>query len=596
MPLEFDAAYWSAIASKGSVAFADACERYLRMKGSGHEKLRAFALARFTGWALSEVLAAIDRASPSFIRVNLSNAFHNKTIIQGDTRAFGNSFEPCEVTISDFVKHVGEGRAFTLGYFQGNTRRKETFISGQLLGLDLDNGVSVADALKHPSIAQFALLVYATPSSTPEHPKTRVIFVLSEAVEGFEQWEALQIALLQEFADLEPDEKCKDAARLFFGSDQDGAHINLKARLPLSIAQTLPTHKPTVVEILRTISPAVKPSEPTAEKPYAVRGDSEVGRLCIALDLKSQLRLACIAHDLNTEQGGSGWLHKEAFRKELEALGINYTERHYRRLLEQGNGLFWWVGETHLKLIAKKLVGAALTKEALRENPALVESNIPGLKRDVLLPVHGSLEQWEALIYAGWIAAKKNPDISRERLAILFNRTVKTIRRWEREHLEGIVTTTPNRAQSADLDAFEETNHYNYEVTVPLPTGGVRLEARTGRQKPNTYHSTIQLHRHRGQARKVLAMSKLALGLQPSDESDGGLKRNTRENWYSAKGLNNAIDKGCEGGHLHIGTDRGGWKVFEPTSDGHQKTHANEHRFTRPGAARYTAYEGGNCV
>lgn len=157
------------------------------------------------------------------IRVGISRAFHNKENLTGNKSAFGNSFIPTELTLPDFIQHVLSGGAFTPGYFKGRSRNKKTFISSQLLGLDFDQGISVADCAAHPFIKQYAFLIYPTPSSTPELPKTRVLFLLSEPVYEVARWEAMQRGMIQHFADWKPDPACKDAARLFYGSDKSGA-------------------------------------------------------------------------------------------------------------------------------------------------------------------------------------------------------------------------------------------------------------------------------------------------------------------------------------------------------------------------------------
>lgn len=171
------------------------------------------------------------------IQCGLSQAFHNKENRTGSKTAFGQSFQPRTVTTAEFVAHITSGKAWTQGFFKDNSRRKTHFVSAQTLALDLDDHVSVQDVLAEPLIAAHALLVHPSPSSTPDHPKTRVIFVLSEAVTDMTGWEQLQRGALARFAHLRPDPACKDAARLFYGSTVDGAHVNLAAVLPLAVAQ-----------------------------------------------------------------------------------------------------------------------------------------------------------------------------------------------------------------------------------------------------------------------------------------------------------------------------------------------------------------------
>lgn len=177
------------------------------------------------------------------IQTNLSAVFFNKenraemrpTADGGSSNrwAFGYSFVPMDVTQDELAAHILAGRAWTQGHFKNTSRRKETFVSSQTLSLDFDQGnVSVESALKHPFIARYAWLIHPSPSSTESFPKTRVIFALSEPVDDYHRWEALQLGLLHHFQDLKPDSACKDAARLFYGSNKPGWKI-LNNTLPL---------------------------------------------------------------------------------------------------------------------------------------------------------------------------------------------------------------------------------------------------------------------------------------------------------------------------------------------------------------------------
>lgn len=144
--------------------------------------------------------------------------------------AFGSTFNPATLTPAQLVEHIRQGRAFTLGYFNSNRRTKATFISSQLLALDLDNCPLDTDQIANdPFIRQYAYLIYRTPSYTPETPKHRVLFVLDQPIEGkhaVTRWEAMQKGLIRHMAHLNPDVACKDAARLFYGSTQPGGWHN----------------------------------------------------------------------------------------------------------------------------------------------------------------------------------------------------------------------------------------------------------------------------------------------------------------------------------------------------------------------------------
>ncbi len=156
------------------------------------------------------------------IRLALSQAFHNKNFVPPHGKsAFADSFVSQDIAIDDLTKHITGGKAFTMGAFTIG-RKKETFVSSQMLGLDFDDNVSVQDCLNDVFIANNAYLIYPTASSTPENPKTRVMFLLENPITGVQVWERLARGLIWQYRDMHPDDACKDAARLFFGSDVPG--------------------------------------------------------------------------------------------------------------------------------------------------------------------------------------------------------------------------------------------------------------------------------------------------------------------------------------------------------------------------------------
>jgi hypothetical protein len=60
MALDFEPAYWDAIARFGTQQFADAVERYLRMQRADYDRLRSYATRYFSGRDLATITACID--------------------------------------------------------------------------------------------------------------------------------------------------------------------------------------------------------------------------------------------------------------------------------------------------------------------------------------------------------------------------------------------------------------------------------------------------------------------------------------------------------------------------------------------------------
>jgi hypothetical protein len=315
-----------------------------------------------------------------------------------------------------------------------------------------------------------------------------------------------------------------------------------------------------------------------------MRLDPELGRLAIGLHRAAYLRLWVIGRHVSTKRhSGRGWLDLADFWAALAPLGVTYTRRHFRRLLTAGENIFWTTTHNRIYFAGVQKVAESLTQCATRQQPDLVATNRPGGMKDVYLPVDGTLERWESLIYAGWLAAKGNPIIARDTLSALFGRTVKTIRQWERDRLQAIVTHRPCYAQVADPQAnaaLIPAHSYAYVARTHAPgQWATKHEIRIRWRLPNTYMSTIRQHHRKGQSRKVRTITNAVVDFQPSEDTAGGLPRNSRRYFENAKQLRRLVRRyGVEQGerYLFLGRDRCDHNLFEPSQDGYPGTQVNE--------------------
>lgn len=95
-------------------------------------------------------------------------------------------------------------------------RHERNFIKGQVLSLDFDHDGDFDSLLQDEFISKYGSFIYSTPSSTPEDPRSRVVFVLPKAVDNSVLFGAMQTALVKKYK--QADRSCKDPVRLFFGS------------------------------------------------------------------------------------------------------------------------------------------------------------------------------------------------------------------------------------------------------------------------------------------------------------------------------------------------------------------------------------------
>lgn len=318
-----------------------------------------------------------------------------------------------------------------------------------------------------------------------------------------------------------------------------------------------------------------------------IRMDVETARLAIALHKVGEFRMWCIARELTRQGNGDGKTTKTDLYDALARFGVSYSRDHFSRLLRHGTGLFWRI-DPETKIIymnSPQQVAPALVDLAYQCNPLLVATNRPG-GRDMYVSVSHSHEAFEANIYAGWMSHREHPTISREVLEILFDRSADTLRRWEQDRLDGMVTVRENYAQyEPDPNTWEQfiPDHAQPYLAHAKRDGVYTQAIRYRWQIPNTYHTmAIKQHPHRGQNRKVSNLVNTLLdqygGFPVPDQKSGqpalSIGRGYEKRYFhDPKKLKRYVQKtGCDERLLWRGQDKQGRGVFEPTlSYGHTR-------------------------
>jgi len=232
--------------------------------------------------------------------------------------------------------------------------------------------------------------------------------------------------------------------------------------------------------------------------------DPELARMCVLLHCAAEFRLWIILQHLTNEDEGNGIISKKTFKEALPTYDVHYTPRHLNRLLKQGEGLFWYIAENkNIYLRGWIKVGLDITRKA-EASGVDINTNKPGARRS-FINVSGSLERWEASIYAGWICFREGVTIARETLSRLFGRDANTIRRWETARLGKEISRYFNYVQCGDLERYSRVipnYHVPYVARVYYEKKVCKV-VRVRWQLPNTYYSSTLSMNRKGQARKV---------------------------------------------------------------------------------------------
>ena len=157
------------------------------------------------------------------LQIDTENFMHKPT---GDeVRLIRGRLKTHELELTEIAEKLSQGKTVLPAVLNGT--KSDDFTQQQVFLVDIDN-----DGIKNPSEAlqpEDALKLYTdngiTPafwyptfSSTDEHPKYRIGFVCEEIITDKTQRDAIQEGLQSLLP--QSDKSCKDAARIFYGTDK----------------------------------------------------------------------------------------------------------------------------------------------------------------------------------------------------------------------------------------------------------------------------------------------------------------------------------------------------------------------------------------
>ena len=126
---------------------------------------------------------------------------------------YSEGFMSSEVSASQFIELIKNGYAFT-AQFRDNKRKTENFLQTNFIAVDIDNGMTLDEALNNSFIKKNALFIYTTPSHSRELNRFRIVFQTPEIIIKSDKWKK---ALQGIGRKLGGDPAIKDGARLFYG-------------------------------------------------------------------------------------------------------------------------------------------------------------------------------------------------------------------------------------------------------------------------------------------------------------------------------------------------------------------------------------------
>lgn len=163
-----------------------------------------------------------------------------------DWRRYYRAFKRARLTPHVMAGMIWQGYSFAPCYTNGR-RIENNFDVAYHMAFDFDEDGAALDYLMHDgSFAWlFSSFAYSTPSSSPEHPKSRVVFVIPDGIHNPQDFRKLYQAIAVEFEreGSKTDPSCKDPLRLYYGSENCQIAPNWSALLSENIKWILERYR-----------------------------------------------------------------------------------------------------------------------------------------------------------------------------------------------------------------------------------------------------------------------------------------------------------------------------------------------------------------
>lgn len=186
-----------------------------------------------------EIDGSIETQTSRSYQVGINTKIVGKT--GADQLSHPGAFRPASLTLQELATHCGQrGHPWMPAVLDKGARRYQQHANhAELLSLDIDSGMTIAEATAHPFISRCCGLGIETSSSTPDHNKFRLVFPLHPSQGALQDYRLIKRCnlYLQSLVQA-ADKSCKDASRFYFGATERQPFVlNKSATLPESFVQ-----------------------------------------------------------------------------------------------------------------------------------------------------------------------------------------------------------------------------------------------------------------------------------------------------------------------------------------------------------------------
>lgn len=166
-----------------------------------------------------------NRNNTQTFRFGVNRQCRDKTPIGGfQALTNGQNWKTLQGDAQQLAELVGQGFTFMPGLLGGQNRAKSNITGAQCVALDIDENLSIHDAIADEFIQRHCALIYTSHShqkgkgSKPACDRFRLVFVLPEFIIDTATYEDAVKLLHKQIPNADP--ACKDASRFYYGNSE----------------------------------------------------------------------------------------------------------------------------------------------------------------------------------------------------------------------------------------------------------------------------------------------------------------------------------------------------------------------------------------
>jgi len=154
------------------------------------------------------------------MKLAINQTFKNKASASEFKQAT-KTYENISCSLDQLAEFINLGTSFCSQH-SGNWRKSANYLPSNILAVDIDQGLTIDDAMASPFVQNHAAILYTTVNHSDEFHRFRIVFETEQLIEKSTDMKSALSGLVFKFGG---DRACTDACRTFFGSENSNPTI-----------------------------------------------------------------------------------------------------------------------------------------------------------------------------------------------------------------------------------------------------------------------------------------------------------------------------------------------------------------------------------